>query len=115
VEADSILLLWLRCHENRLVNVGVELLASLAGVESLQTVLLQCVDQDAISHLDAVVQSNQIGVSVWLELVSWHGAKSTVEVVDGFYEVAGEALDGEVFRGLCFAGCAFLEVAEVGD
>lgn len=114
VEASSVLLVRLRRLEDRLVDVGVELLGRLAGVESLQTVLLQRVDEDGVGHLDAVVQGNEVGV-IPLELLFWHGAKGAVEVVDGFYEVAGEALDGEVFSGLDFALGALLEVAEVGD
>jgi hypothetical protein len=40
VEANAILLLGLRRHEDGLMHIGVELLASLAGVESFQAVLL---------------------------------------------------------------------------
>jgi len=114
VEASSVLLVRLRRLEDSLVDVGVELLGRLAGVESLQAVLLQRVDEDGVGHLDAVVQGNEVGV-IALELLFWHGAKGAVKVVDGFYEVAGEALDGEVFSGLDFALGALLEVAEVGD
>jgi len=114
VEASSVLLIRLRRLEDSLVDVGVELLGRLAGVESLQTVLLQRVDEDGVGHLDAVVQGNEVGV-IPLELLFWHSAKGAVEVVDGFYEVAGKALDGEVFSGLDFALGALLEIAEVGD
>jgi hypothetical protein len=114
VEASSILLVRLRRLENSLVDVGVKLLGCLTGVESLQAVLLQRVDEDGVSHLDAVVQGNEVGV-VRLELLFWDGAEGAVEVVDGLYEIAGEALDGEVFCGLDLALGTFLEVAEVGD
>jgi hypothetical protein len=44
-----------------------------------------------------------------------NGGKSAVEIINAFYEVAGEALEGEVFGGLDLAFCALLEVAVVGD
>jgi hypothetical protein len=96
------------------MDVGVELLAGLGGVEALEAVLLQSVDEDAISHLDALVQGNQVLV-VALELLGGDGGESAVEVVNGLDEIAGEALDGKVLGGLCLTRCALLEVAEVGD
>lgn len=114
VEASSVLLVRLRRLEDSLVNVGVELLGRLAGVESLQAVLLQRINEDGVGHLDAVVQGNEVGV-IRLELLFWHSAKGAVKVVDGFYEITGEALNGEVFCGLDFTLGALLEVAEVGD
>jgi hypothetical protein len=60
------------------------------------------------------MERNQVAV-VRLELLSWHGAEGTVEIVDGLDKVAGEALDGKVLCGLGFALGAFLQVAEVGD
>lgn len=96
------------------MNVGVELLAALRGVEALETVLLQCSDQNAVSHLDALVKGGQVLV-ITIELLGRNGREGAVEVVDGLDKIAGEALDGEVLGGLCFARCALLEVAEVGD
>lgn len=96
------------------MDVGVELLAGLRGVEALETVLLQCVDQDAVGHLDALVQGSQVLV-ISLELLGGDGGEGAVEVVDRLDEVAGEALDGEVLGGLGLARCALLQVAEVGD
>ena len=113
-EDGAVLLAWLRRHEDSLVNVGVELFAGLGGVEALEAVLLECVDQDAVGHLDALVQRGQVLV-VALELLGRNGGEGAVEVVNRLDEVAGEALDGEVLGGLGLARCALLEVAEVGD
>lgn len=114
VEASTVLLVGLRRLENGLVNVGVELLCGFAGVESLQAVLLKRVDEDGVGHLDTVVESNEVAV-VALELLFRDSTQGAVKVVNRFYKVASEALDGEVFCGLDLTCCAFLEVAEVGD
>lgn len=113
MEAASILLIWLRCHENRLMNIRVELFSLLTWIKSLQTMFLQCIDQNAVRHFNSIVQSNEVCV-VAFELFCWNGAESAVEIVDGFNEVAGETLDRKVFCCFCFAGGAFLQVAEVG-
>lgn len=113
VEAASILLVWLRRLEHGLVHIGVELLARLGGVEAFQTMLLQGGDQDGVSHLDAVVQGDEIRV-IGLELLGSDCAEGTVEVIDRLDEIAGEALDGEVFGGLRLAFRTLLQVAEVG-
>lgn len=60
------------------------------------------------------MQRDEIGVAICLQLVLRDSSQGAVQVVNGLDEVAGEALDGEVFCGLRFALCAFLEVAEVG-
>lgn len=76
--------------------------------------LLKRVDEDGVGHLDTVVESNEVAV-VALELLFRDSTQGAVKVVDRFYKVASEALDGEVFCGLDLTCCAFLEVAEVGD
>jgi hypothetical protein len=114
MKASPIHLIRLRRLEYRLMDIRIKLLALNTRVEAFKSVLLQSVDQDGVGHLDAVVQGNQVCV-VALELFGGDGAQRAVEVVDGLDEVPGEALDGEVFCGLGFALCAFLEVAEVGD
>ena len=60
------------------------------------------------------MQRDEIFV-VGLEFLGFDGGEGAVEVVDGIDQVFCEALQGEVFCGLDFAFCAFLEVAEVGD
>jgi hypothetical protein len=116
VEANAIFLVRLRRLEHGLMDIRVELLARITGVEALEPMLLQRANQDAVCHFDAVVQGDEVYVSVLLlKLLSGHGAKGAIEVVDGFDEVTGEALDGEVLCGLGLAFCALLEVAEVGD
>jgi hypothetical protein len=59
------------------------------------------------------MQRDQFGI-VPLELFGRDGTECAVEVIDAFYEVPREALDGEVFCGVDFAFCAVLQVAEVG-
>ena len=114
MKANAILLVWLGCLEDSLVDVGVELLRSFRGVESLQSVLLERVDENGVRHLDAVVESNEVGI-VRLELLLGDGAKGAVEVVNRLDEIASEALNGKVLCALNFALGALLEVAEVGD
>jgi len=60
------------------------------------------------------VQGDEVCI-IALQFLRTYGAECTVEVIDRFYEIAGEALDGEVFCGLNLAFCAVLQVAEVGD
>lgn len=114
MEADPILLVRLGRHKDGLVDIRIELFALGRGVEALEAVFLQRGDEDAVGHLDAVVQRDQVLV-VGLELLGGDGAEGAVEVVDGLDKVAGEALDGEVLCALDFSFCAFLEIAEVGD
>jgi hypothetical protein len=115
VETAPILLIGLRRLENRLMHIWIKLLSRLTRIKSLQTMLLQCADQNAVSHLDAVVQGNEVGVSaVRVYLLGCNGVQCAVKVVDGLYQVACEALDGEVFCALDLAFCSLLEVAEVG-
>jgi hypothetical protein len=116
VEANAIFLVRLGRLEHRLMHIRVELLARIAGVEALQPMLLQRANQNAIRHFDAVVQGDEVCVAVlFLEFLSGHSAKGAIEVVDGFDEVTGKALDGKVLCSLGFAFCALLQVAEVGD
>lgn len=113
-EDGAVLLARLRGHEDSLVNIGVELVAGLGGIEALQAVLLQRADQDAVGHLDTLVQGGQVLV-VALELLGGDGGEGAVEVVDGLDEVAGKALDGKVLGGLGLTRGALLQVAEIGD
>jgi hypothetical protein len=116
VEANAVFLVRLGRLEHRLVHVRVELLARITGVEAFQPMLLQRANQNAICHFDAVVQGDEVCVAVlFLEFLGGHSAKGAIEVVDGFDEVAGEALDGKVLCSLGFALCALLQIAEVGD
>lgn len=76
--------------------------------------LLQCVDQDLIRHLQTRVQVDQIGVRIGKFLFG-HVLQGTIEVVDAVEEVFGEALESKVFSGLDFALRLFLEVAVFCD
>lgn len=114
METASVRLVGLRGHEDGFVHIGIKLLARFAWVEALEAVLLQCVDQDAVCHLNTIVQRNQVGV-IALELLWCHSAERAIQVVYRLYKVPGEALDGEVFSSLGLTLCAFLEVAKVGN
>jgi hypothetical protein len=113
MEASPILLIRLWRLEHGLMHIGVKLFRRLTWVESLQTMLLECVNENAVGHLDTVMQRNKLGV-VAFELFGGDGAQRAVKVIDRLDEIAGEALDGEVFCGVDFAFCAVLQVAEVG-
>ena len=67
----------------------------------------------ALGHV-AGDSENEVGV-VGRELGRVDGGQRAVEVVDRLDEVAGEALQREVFGGLDLALCALLQVAVVGD
>jgi hypothetical protein len=114
MEADSVFLIWLWCLEHSLVHIWVELFALGAGVKTLQSMLLEGIHENVIGHFEAVVQCYKVGI-FGCEFFGRNGGEGTVEVVDAFYEVAGEALEGEVFGGLDLALCPLLEVAVVGD
>lgn len=60
VEADPVLLVWLWCLEHGFMHIWIELLGGLAGVETFEAVLLERADQDAVGHLDAVVQGDEV-------------------------------------------------------
>jgi hypothetical protein len=95
------------------VHIRIELLACDAGVEALETVLLEGIHEDVVGHLEAIVQCDEVGV-IGGELFAGHSGEGAVEIVDAFDEIAGEALEGEVFGGLDFALGSLLEIAVVG-
>lgn len=117
-EEDGVVLLaGLGGHEGSLMLVGVELDA--VRLQSLQAVLGQCLDEDVLGHLEALVEVGELleilALDLGLELVCGDGGQGAVEVVDAVDEVLGELLDGKVAGGLDLTCCAVLEVAEVGD
>lgn len=108
-------------HERGLMNVGVELLglavlSRLTGVESLQTVLLQSVQQNVLGHPQAGHEVHQFLVGLGhfgLELLSGNSKESPVEVVNALEQVDGEPLNGEIPGILHVTLGAFLQVEEV--
>lgn len=109
-------------HESSLVQVGVKLLRLalhlLAGVEPLQTVLLEGVHEDVLGHVETGNEVKQVLVGLGLDgikLVRGHGQQRAVEVVNALEEVLGEALDGEVAGAVHVTLGAFLQIAELGD
>lgn len=110
-------------HECGLMEIGVELLGlavlgGLAGIESLQTVLLQSVQQDVLGHPQAGHEVHQLLVGfghVAVELLRGNGEESPVEVVNALEQVDGEPLNGEIPGILHLTLGAFLQVEEVGN
>ena len=117
VEDGVVLLVGHGGHEGGLMLVGVEDLT--IGVDALETVLLEGLEEDVLGHLETLVQVDQVievlGLLLGLELLLGNDAQGAVEVVDALNEVLGELLDGEVLGLLDVAGGALLEVAEIGD
>ena len=118
----TVLHLGLGSHEGGLVQVGVKLLGLVldlgAGIEALQTVLLQGVHEDVLSHLqtsDEVVQGSVLVSPGSTDLVRGHGQQRAVKVVNALQKVLGEALDGEVTGTVHVALGALLQVTEVGN
>lgn len=100
--------------EDGLMLVGIELLPLLAGVKSLEPVLLQRLQENVFRHLQAGVQIDQVLV-LGHELVGRHIDQRAVEVVDRVQQVFGEALKGKVSGGLDLAFGLFLQVAVFCD
>lgn len=76
-------------HKGGFMAVGVELLplpilGELRRIESLQTVLLQGVHDNSLSHLEAMVEVVKIliGFGLFGDLIRRHRAKSPVKVVN---------------------------------
>jgi hypothetical protein len=113
VKHGAILLIRHRGLEHSLVQIRIELLILYGGVNPLQPVLLQRLHQNGFRHFEPIVQHYEVRVCVG-QGGGGDGGEGAVKVVDRLDEVAGEALEGEVFRGRYFTFCAVLEVAEVG-
>ena len=112
VEDGVVLLVGLGRHEGGLVLVGVELVT--VGLEALEAVLVEGLDEDGLRHLDALVQVDEVLVIAG-QLLGGDGGQGAVEVVHAIDEVLGELLDRKVASALDLALGAVLEVAEVGD
>lgn len=94
--------------------VGVELVALLAGVESLETVLLQGSHENRLGHPESVVERLQLYVAA-IELLLGNNGKSTIEVIDAVEQVFGESLQGKVLCCLHLSLGLLLEIAVLGD
>lgn len=119
-----ITVLQVRCrgHEGGLVQVGVELLGLaidlLAGVEALQTVLLERAHESLLGHLETVDKVEEflvLFVALGTELLLGHRQQRAVKIVNALQQVLGEALDGKVASTVHVALGALLQVAELGD
>lgn len=96
------------------MQIGIKLFPSLARIESLKPMLLERLHQYCLRHFQPIVQIHQPLVALSLAQLLWgYGAEGSVEVIDAFDQVLGEAGDGEVAGRLNVALCAFLEVTEV--
>lgn len=98
-----------------LLSLAVDLLAR---VETLQTVLLEGVQEDVLSHFETSNEVKQVLVRLGLgsfEFFLGNGEQSTVKVVNALQKILGKALDGEVASILLVAPGTFLEVAEFGN
>ncbi|KAH6610174.1 hypothetical protein Trco_000194 [Trichoderma cornu-damae] len=116
-EDGVVFLVGLGGHEGGLVLVGVELGA--LGLQSLQAVLGKRLDEDALRHLEALVEVGEVlellALLLDLELVCGDGGQGAVQVVDTVDEVLGELLDGKVAGGFDLTCGAVLEVAELSN
>lgn len=111
-----------RGHEGSLVQVSIELLGLavdlLGGIEALETVLLEGVEEDGLGHVETSDEIEEVLVLFGLssgELLLGHGQQRAVEVVDAVEEVLSETLDGELAGGVHVALVALNEVAGFGD
>ena len=111
-----------RGHEGSLVQVCVELLGLavdlLAGVEALEAVLLEGVQEDLLGHVETGDEIEEVLVLFGPssgDLIFGHGQQRTVEVVNAIKEVLGETLDSELAGGVHVALVALNEVAGLSD
>jgi hypothetical protein len=113
-EDSTVLLVGLGCLESGLVHVGVELVTLSAWVESLEAVLLKCVHEDSLGHLETRVKVQKVLVAT-VELLLGHNRKGTIEVVNAVEQVSGEALEGKVLGRANLTLGLLLQVAVLGD
>lgn len=100
--------------ERRLVSVRIERLAD--RINLLEAVLLQRAEQDALRHLQPVVEVDEVLVVFYVRAgLFGNGGQRAVEVVDAVDEVFSKLLDGEVAGCFLVALGAVLQIAEVGD
>lgn len=111
-----------RSHESGFVEVGVELLGlavdELAGVEALETVLLEGGEHNALGHLETLDELVERLVLLSLgsrQLLLGHSQERAVEVVNAVQEILGEALDGELASSVHVTLVALDLVAGLGD
>jgi hypothetical protein len=109
-EDGTVCLVGLGCLESGLVLVGVELLALSARVESLESVLLECLHENRLGHLEARVQVQEVLVTA-IKLLRRHDGQCAVEIVNAVEEVFGKSLQRKVLGCLNFAFCLLLQVA----
>jgi hypothetical protein len=116
-EDGAVLLVGHGGHKGGFMLVGVELFA--LGVDALEAVLGEGLDELGLGHLEALVQVGEVLQVLRLlggvELLGGDAGEGVVEDVDALDEVLGEALDGKVAGRLDLALSAVLQVAEVGD
>lgn len=43
------------------------------------------------------MEVGELFVGFGVNLVGWYGGEGSIKIIDRFYEIAGEALDGEIF------------------
>lgn len=114
MEYRTRLLIGHRYLEHGFMSVGVEHLAN--RVDLLQSMLLQRAQQNALYHLQPIVEIHELllvlGVS---SALFGNSREGTVEVVDAVNKVFGELLNSVVLGSLLVTLGAVLEVTEVGD
>lgn len=100
--------------KRRFMQIRIEHVPSLSGIEPLQPMLFQRLHQYGVRHFEPLVQIHQLLVAVWLaDLLSRDGTKSAIKVVNTFDEITREAGDGESSCRVDVAFCAILKIAEV--
>lgn len=111
-----------RSHESGLVHVGVELLGLalnlLAGVKALKTMLLKCVHENVLSHLQTLNKLEEgliLRCLGSIELIRGHGQQRAVKVINALEKVLSKSLDSELASTIHIALSAFLKVTEIGD
>lgn len=98
------------------MQIRIKLLPLLARIEPLEPVLLQRLHQDPLCHRQALVQVDEVLVTVLSpHLLRRHRGERAVQVVHRVHEVFGKSLDGELVRGLDISFRSLLQVAELGD
>lgn len=113
-EHGAVLLVRLWCLESGLVLVGVELVVLLGWVKPLETVLLECVHENVLRHLEAIKQSGQLLVATVQRLLG-NSPECAVQVVDAVEEISCESLQCKVLGRLHLTLGLLLQVTVFGN
>lgn len=116
VEDTVMVFVWHRSHKSGLMLIWIE--GDAVWVEALETMPLECLHQDGLCQLEAIVQAYKVLKVLCLlilgKLLFRHHSQCPVEIIHAVNEIFGKLLDGKVPSRLHFAGRPVLQVLKLG-